>query len=72
MFVNTGTNSLGIDAKNVKAVKITLTEHKLSLEGDGVSSLHSRRITFNVVSGRAIVRVVAIWRSKSYEQTNQR
>lgn len=56
MFANFNASSIDIGAKNVKAVKIALAEHKIRLAGEDVGGLHGRRITFNVASGIAIVR----------------
>ena len=56
MFANLGTNHLDIGAKNVKAVKTALDEHKIRLLGEDVGGVHGRRITFDVFSGRTIVK----------------
>ena len=56
MFANFSANRLDIGAKNVKAVKASLTEHKIRLEGEDVGGVHGRRISFNIASGLAIVR----------------
>jgi len=56
MFSNLGTNHLDIGAKNIKAVKTALDEYKISLIGEDVGGLHGRKVSFNVVSGLAIVR----------------
>jgi chemotaxis protein CheD len=56
MFANLGINHLDIGAKNVKAVKTALDEHKIRLAGEDVGGVHGRRVTFDVASGRTIVR----------------
>ena len=56
MFANIGTNHLDIGAKNVKAVKTSLDEHKIWLAAEDVGGLHGRRISFNVASGKTIVK----------------
>jgi len=56
MFANLGTNHLDIGAKNVRAVKTALDKHKIRLAGEDVGGVHGRRITFDVASGRTIVR----------------
>ncbi len=56
MFANTCANKLDVGAKNVKAVKRALAEHKISLIGEDVGGSYGRRVTFNVASGKAIVR----------------
>ncbi len=56
MFVDIGTNHLDIGAKNVKAVKAALFEHKIRLAGEDVGGLQGRRISFNVASGVTVVR----------------
>jgi chemotaxis protein CheD len=57
MFPNTGANGLDIGAKNVRAVKATLTQHKIRLVGEDVGGSHGRRVTFNLASGTIIVRL---------------
>jgi chemotaxis protein CheD len=56
MFANLSTNHLDIGAKNVKAVKSALEEHRIRLAGEDVGGVHGRRVTFDVASGRTIVR----------------
>ena len=57
MFANTGANGLDIGAKNIKAVKETLNQHKIRLIGEDVGGTHGRRITFNLASGTTLVRL---------------
>ncbi len=57
MFANTSATGLDIGAKNVKAVRNTLSEHKIRLIGEDVGGSHGRRITFNLASGITIVRL---------------
>jgi len=56
MFANLKVDSLDIGAKNVKAVRASLVEHKIRLVGEDVGGLHGRRVSFNVASGVTIVR----------------
>jgi chemotaxis protein CheD len=56
MFSTLGTNYLDIGAKNIKAVKTALDEYNIRLAGEDVGGLHGRKISFNVDSGRTIVR----------------
>ncbi len=56
MFANLGTNHLDIGGKNVRAVKTALAEYKIRLAAEDVGGLHGRRISFNVASGKTIVR----------------
>jgi chemotaxis protein CheD len=56
MFANLGTNHLDIGAKNIKAVKNALVEHKIRLTGEDVGGLHGRSISFNVATGVTLVR----------------
>jgi chemotaxis protein CheD len=56
MFANLSTNSLGIVAKKVKAVREALEKQLIRLVGEEVSRLNVRRITFNVASVLATVR----------------
>ena len=57
MFANTGATGLDIGAKNVRAVKAALTEHRIRLLGEDVGGSHGRRITFSVGSGITLVRL---------------
>lgn len=56
MFSNIGANHLDIGTKNVKAVKSTLDKHCIRLASEDVGGLHGRRVTFNVASGKVIIR----------------
>jgi chemotaxis protein CheD len=56
MFSNLGANHLDIGAKNIKAVKKALDDHRIKLTGEDVGGLHGRRISFNVASGVTLVR----------------
>ena len=57
MFANTGASNLDVGAKNVHAVKATLTQHKIRLVGEDVGGCHGRKISFNVASGVTLVRL---------------
>ena len=57
MFPNTGANGLDIGAKNIRAVRASLIQHKIRLIGEDVGGSHGRRITFNVALGTTIVRL---------------
>ena len=57
MFPNTDADGLNIGAKNVRAVKTALTNHKIRLIGEDVGGSHGRRVSFNIISGAAIVRL---------------
>lgn len=57
MFANSGANGLDIGAKNVKATKEVLEQHRIRLIGEDVGGSHGRRITFNLASGITIVRL---------------
>jgi len=57
MFANTTANGLDIGAKNVRAVREALGEHKIRLIGEDVGGTHGRRINFNLASGVTIVRL---------------
>ncbi len=57
MFANTCSNNLDIGAKNVRATKNALIEHKIRLIGEDVGGIHGRRVTFNVVSGSILVKI---------------
>ncbi len=57
MFANTNANGLDIGAKNIKAVKGALEEHRIRLIGEDVGGSHGRRINFNLTSGITIVRL---------------
>ncbi len=57
MFANTCANNLDIGAKNVKAVKEALQQHRIRLIGEDVGGTHGRRINFNVASGAISVRL---------------
>jgi chemotaxis protein CheD len=57
MFSNTCANGLDIGTKNVRAVKATLSHHRIRLIGEDVGGLHGRRVTFNITSGNTLVRL---------------
>ena len=57
MFANTGANGLDIGAKNVTAVRNALCDHKIRIIGEDVGGSHGRRITFNLASGVAIIKL---------------
>jgi len=57
MFANTSANGLDIGAKNIKAVKATLDEHRIRLIGEDVGGSHGRRINFNLATGVTVVRL---------------
>jgi chemotaxis protein CheD len=57
MFANTAANGLDIGAKNVRAVREVLGQHKIRLIGEDVGGTHGRRITFDLASGVTIVRL---------------
>jgi chemotaxis protein CheD len=57
MFQNTGATGLDIGAKNIKAVRAALIEHKVRLIGEDVGSSHGRRVTFSVASGNTTVKL---------------
>lgn len=57
MFANTSANNLDIGAKNVRATKAALTQHKIRLVGEDVGGCHGRRIRFNVDSGITLIRL---------------
>jgi chemotaxis protein CheD len=57
MFANTCATSLDIGAKNVKAVKSALTEHRIRLVDEDVGGSHGRRITFDVASSVTTIRL---------------
>jgi len=57
MFANTSATSLDIGAKNVKAVKDSLGDHKVRLLGEDVGGSHGRRVSFNVASGLIVIRL---------------
>ncbi len=56
MFSNLGANHLEIGAKNIKAVKKALDDHRIRLTGEDVGGSHGRQISFNVASGVTLVR----------------
>ena len=57
LFPNTGPNALDIGAKNVRAVKATLTHHEIRLIGEDVGGSHGRKVTFNITTGTTVVRL---------------
>jgi chemotaxis protein CheD len=57
MFANTGATGLDIGAKNVRAVRAALIEHKIRLLGEDVGGSHGRRISFSLASGITTVRL---------------
>jgi chemotaxis protein CheD len=56
MFANTSATSLDIGAKNVKAVKDSLGDHKVRLVAEDVGGSHGRRVSFNVASSMTVIR----------------
>jgi chemotaxis protein CheD len=56
MFPNLKNNALNIGAKNIDAVKATLTQHGIKLLAEDVGGQNGRRITFNLGTGVATVR----------------
>lgn len=57
MFANTSATGLDIGAKNIKAVREALLEHKIRLIGEDVGGSHGRRISFNLASGVTIIKL---------------
>jgi chemotaxis protein CheD len=57
MFANTTANGLDIGAKNIRATKELLEQHRIRLIGEDVGGSHGRRINFNLASGVTIVRL---------------
>lgn len=57
LFPNTGANALDIGAKNVRAVKATLTHHEIRLIGEDVGGSHGRKVKFNITTGTTVVRL---------------
>jgi chemotaxis protein CheD len=57
MFANTTANGLDIGAKNIRATKEVLEQHRIRLIGEDVGGSHGRRIAFNLVSGVTVVRL---------------
>ncbi len=56
MFANLGPNHLDIGGKNIRAVKTALAEHRIRLAAEDVGGFMGRRISFNVASGKTVVR----------------
>lgn len=57
MFANTSANGLDIGAKNIKAVRAILEEHRIRLVGEDVGGSHGRRINFDLANGVTVVRL---------------
>jgi Chemotaxis protein; stimulates methylation of MCP proteins len=57
MFATTAANGLDIGAKNIRATKEVLEQHRIRLIGEDVGGSHGRRISFNLASGVTVVRL---------------
>lgn len=57
MFANTSATGLDIGAKNIRATKEVLEQHRIRLIGEDVGGSHGRRISFSLASGVTVVRL---------------
>jgi chemotaxis protein CheD len=58
MFPNIRSQSMAIGAKNIEAVKVSLSSHNIPLKGEDVGGIQGRKVTFNTMTGTVYIRLL--------------
>lgn len=58
MFPNIRSQSMAVGAKNIEAVKVTLSASNIPLRGEDVGGIQGRKVTFNTMTGVVSVRLL--------------